>query len=90
MNEGDVFPVEDGSGMVEMVKTFTYLGSNLSSDCETTCEVKYQIAKASKAFDALRISIFSNCQLSINTKGTVFIMLWSFPSCYMVLKLVWC
>ena len=34
----------------EMVKDFTYLGSNLSSDGETTCEVNSQIAKASKAF----------------------------------------
>jgi len=55
INEGDFSPVEVGSGIVGMVKTFTYLGSNLSSDCEATCEVKCWIAKASNAFDALRI-----------------------------------
>jgi len=36
VSEGDVSPVEVGSGVVEMVKDFTYLGSNLSSDCEAT------------------------------------------------------
>ena len=44
INEGDVSPVEVGSGMVEIFKTFTYLGSNLSSDCEGTSEVKCLIA----------------------------------------------
>jgi len=56
VSDGDVSPVEVGSGMVEMVKGFTYLGSNLSSDCEATCEVK---CKASKTFGVL---IFSNFQ----------------------------
>ena len=41
ISEGDVCPVEVGSGMIEMVKTFTCLGSNLSSDCEATCEVTF-------------------------------------------------
>jgi len=49
INESDISPVEVGSGMIEMVRNFTYLGSNLSSDCEATCEVKCWIAKASKA-----------------------------------------
>ena len=34
------------------------LGSNLSVDCEATCEVKCKIAKASKGFSSLRIPIF--------------------------------
>jgi len=36
ISEGDVSPVEVGSGMVEMVQIFTYLGSNLSINCEAT------------------------------------------------------
>jgi len=36
INEGDIFPEEVGSGIIEMGKNFTYLGSNLSSDCEAT------------------------------------------------------
>ena len=55
-----------------MVKNFTYLGSNLSSDCEATCEVKCRLARASKAFGALRVPIFSNRYLSINTKRSVY------------------
>jgi len=61
VSEGDVSPVEVGSGMVEMVKDFTCLGSNLSSDCEATCEVKCRITKASKAFGAIQTPIFSTC-----------------------------
>jgi len=60
INEGDISPVEVGSGMIEMVKNFTYMVSNLLSDCEATCEVKCWIDKAS--FGALRTPIFSNCQ----------------------------
>ena len=77
--------MEVGSGMVEIFKTFTYLGSNLSSDCEGTCQVKCQIAKASKAFGALRIPIF----LIVNYLFIIrelFMMLWSFPSGCMLLK----
>ena len=55
--------------MVEMVKNFTYLGSNLSSDCEATCEVKCRLARASKAFGTLRVPIFSNCYQSIKTQN---------------------
>jgi len=51
---------------------FTYLGSNLSSDGEATCEVKCWIAKASKAFGALQIPVFSNYHLSIHTKRIVY------------------
>ena len=58
--EGDGSPVDVGTGMVEMVKNFTYLGSNLSIDCEATCEVKCRLTRASKAFGALRVPIFSN------------------------------
>jgi len=72
VSEDDVFPVEVGSGLIELVDNFTYLGSNLSSDGEATCEVKCQIAKASKAFGTLRIPLFSNCHLSIHTKRIVY------------------
>ena len=65
-----------------MVKNFTYLGS---SDCEATCEVNCQIVKALNAFGALKTPIFSNCQLSINTKRTVYNAV-IIPSCCMVLK----
>ena len=47
INECNVSPVDVGSGMIEMVKNFTNLGSNLLSDCEAICEVRCWIAKAS-------------------------------------------
>ena len=56
-SEGDVSSVE--VEMIEMVKDFTYLGLNLSSDGETTCEVNCRIAETSKDFGSLWISIFS-------------------------------
>ena len=70
--KGDGSPVDVGTGMVEMVKNFMYLGSNLSSDCEATCEVKCKLVRASKAFGALQVPIFSNCYLPINTKRSVY------------------
>jgi len=72
VSEGDVSPVEVGSGIVEMVKDFTYLSSNFSSDCEATCEVKCRIVRASEAFGALPIPIFSNFCLSANIKRIVY------------------
>ena len=56
LSEGDVSSVEM---VIEIVKDFTYLGSNLSADGETTREVNCWIARASKAFGSLRMSIFS-------------------------------
>ena len=50
VNEGDIFPEEVGSGIIEMVKNFTYLGSNLSSDCEATCEAKCPDCQSFKSF----------------------------------------
>ena len=45
---------------------------NLSSDGETTHEVNCWITKVSKAFGSLRISIFSNHNLSVHTKRTFY------------------
>jgi len=70
VSDGDVSAVEVGSKTIEMVEGFTYLGSNLLIDCETTCEVKHRIVKASKAFGSLRIPMFY--YLSINTKRAVY------------------
>ena len=57
LSEGDVSQVE--GGIIEMVKDFIYLGSNLSVDGEATCEVDCWIAKASKAFGCLQAPIFA-------------------------------
>ena len=72
VGEGDNSPVVVESGEMEMVRDFTYLGSKLSSDGEITAEVSCKIAKASKAFGCLRVPIFLNRTLSINTKRAVY------------------
>ena len=68
--ESDGSPVDVGAGMVELVKNFTYLSSKI---CQVTVRqlLKCTLARASKAFGALRVSIF-NCYLSINTKRSVY------------------
>ena len=72
VGEGDDSPVVVEGGEMEMVRDFTYLGSKLSSDGEITAEVSCRIAKASKAFGCLRVPIFLNHTLSINTKRAVY------------------
>jgi len=57
---------------IEMVKDFTYLGSKLSCEGESTAEISCHIAKASKAFGCLRVPIFLNQTLSIDTKRAVY------------------
>ena len=59
-------------GEIQMVEGFTYLGSKLSADGEVTAKVNCRIAKASKAFGCLRVPIFLNRTLSINTKRAVY------------------
>ena len=72
LSEGNISSVEVKGGVIEMVKDFTYLGSNFSADGEITCEVNCRIVRASKSFDSLRTSVFSNYTLSIHTKRTVY------------------
>ena len=69
VGEGDDSPVVVEGGEMEMVRDFTYLGSKLSSEGEITAEVNCRIAKASKT---LRVPIFLNRTLSINTKRAVY------------------
>ena len=60
LSDDIVSSVEMEGGVIEMVKDFTYLGSTLSVYGETAREVDFQIAKASKAFGSLQLSIFTN------------------------------
>ena len=57
---------------MEMVSSFIYFGSKLSSDGEITADVSCRIAKASKVFGCLRVLIFLNRTLSINTMRAVY------------------
>jgi len=58
ISKGDVYLVEFGSGVIEMVKNFTYLCSRICSVIVNQLVNKYQITKASKAFGALENNYF--------------------------------
>ena len=66
LSENDAFPVLVDGGEVEMVQEFTYLGSKLSSDGETTPKVSCPIVRTFKAFGCLKVPVFLNCTLSTN------------------------
>ena len=71
-SEGNASPVEVGSGMIEMVKNFMYLGSNLSSNLKQLVRSSIGLPKLLKLLVPLEYNIFSNCQLSINAKRNVY------------------
>jgi len=64
VSDGDV---EVGSGTIEMVEGFSYLGSNLLVDCETTCEVKCQITKHLTVDTNFLIAIFLSMLIELFT-----------------------
>ena len=55
-----------------VVKNFVYLGSSLSSDGSLDTEIKERIAKASASFGCLQERVWSDRDLTINTKLTVY------------------
>ncbi len=65
-------PVQLADGTIEVVRDFTYLGSNISDDGEVDAEVSARIGKASRAFGCLQRSIFQNHRLTIATKREVY------------------
>ena len=63
--------LQDG-GSVEVVDSFTYLGSVLSADGALDKELTSRLAKASRAFGALQKPIFGCSGLSIKSKRLVY------------------
>ena len=68
----DQQPLAVGGGLIEWVDLFPYLGSVIMDGGSIDVEVDRRIAKASKAFGALRQSVFDDCHLSIKTKRCVY------------------
>ena len=68
----DSLPVQLASGEIAMVEDFTYLGSNISRDCEVKSEIVTRIGKASRAFGCLKAAWFQNSQLSTDIKREVY------------------
>jgi hypothetical protein len=65
-------PVTVGSDVIEIVPSFTYLGSIITQDGRLESELSSRIAKAARAFGCLRESIFTSCKLSTDTKRCVY------------------
>ena len=59
VEEEDVAPITVRSEVIECVDHFSYLDSVVSSDGRIDAEVDCRIAKASKAFGALRCAVFN-------------------------------
>ena len=73
LGDVDVAPVTVEGGEIEVVDSFTYLGSIMSRDGEVMEDVKSRRAKASsRAFGYLRSPIFNNPILSVLTKKAVY------------------
>ena len=72
VEEGDVAPIAVHDELIECVDQFPYLGSVVSSNGRIDEEVDYRIAKASKAFGALRRAVFKDSNLTITTKRRVY------------------
>ena len=65
-------PLAVGGGLIEWVDLFPYLGSVIEDQGSIDAEVDRRIANASRAFGALRQSVFDDCHLSIRTKRCVY------------------
>ena len=57
---------------IEVVKTFTYLGSIVSSNGRVKDDVDSRINKASSAFNKLRKYLWNRREISLNTKMRIF------------------
>ena len=72
-DETDLRPLKLGDdGEVECVKEFKYLGSIVEARGGVVKEVGERIAKASRAFGALRMPVFRDSNLSLTTKRMVY------------------
>ncbi len=67
----DRLPIPVGADQIESVTEFSYLGLVISSSGRTHPDIDWRIAQASRAFGALRQSLFSNRDLRTETKRKV-------------------
>ncbi len=70
--EDEARPIMLEGGEVECVTNFKYLGSVLEANGGVGMEVGERIAKAARAFGALKGPIFNNSNLSYKTKRIVY------------------
>ena len=72
LTTGDLTSLELGGGSVEVVKEFKYLGSHIEAHGGMTGEVTRRIAQASRVFGKLHSSVFTACDLSLETTRLVY------------------
>jgi len=65
-------PLAVGDDFIEWVDQFPYLGSIIADKGDIDADVDRRIASASKAFGALRRTVFTDHQLSLKTKRYVY------------------
>ena len=70
--ENDKVPIAVKGGVIENVEEFPYLGSVIASSGTVDADVETRIAKASRAFGALRKSVFMDKNLRLETKRRVY------------------
>ena len=69
-NESSVFHIQETN--LEVVSSFRYLGSILSSDSSLSSEINARIAKAASVFSCLKNTAWENSNLSTKTKLAVY------------------
>ena len=72
VEEGDQESVALDGGDIEVVSEFPYLGSLIADSGRMDMDVDRQVAQASKAFGALRKSVFLDKSLSLATKRRLY------------------
>ena len=68
----DRLPISTPGGEVESVDRFSYLGSMVTSNGSLEPELQERLAKASRAFGALRVPVFKDKRLSVAVRRSVY------------------
>ena len=72
MAEGDKEPIDMGEEEIGVVKEFPYLGSVVAASGRIDSNIDNRIAKATKAFGALRRAVFLDKNLTLRTKQKIY------------------
>ena len=72
VDESEQEPIAVKEGEIQCVKEFPYLGSVIVDSGRMDADVECRVAKASKAFGALRKAVFLDRNLSHRTKRKVY------------------
>lgn len=72
-NDTDLQPINLGNDkFLPIVDKFNYLGTVLNYNCRDTEDVTFRVKKAGNAFGALRKCLFTNLNISVIVKRTVY------------------